>query len=261
MKLLCTRYFFLLLLVLPILGMKAEDEKENQKTDNGVLVIPFNPSMYFCAGDQFICQASNITPAELNKTIRAGVASSMMDKLYGSFPANAISEKSDVPNKKSDVEELYSIAQYSLEDKPMLAYYNKNSSSYPTKSIFKHKDEPEYLNPAKPNLKKHRYYKAHFSDTSRLGTVLRHYKVNYVLFIDHFEMETRFKDCVDMHNNVSARDLYVHYTLLNAKGEFKDGGVVCMTYQSTSNNAQELMKNTLPSLSAMILQEIKPALK
>ncbi len=257
------KYLVLSISVLAFLSMKSNSEKIDKASKGGILVIPFSTSMYFNDNDQFICQASNMTPGELVKHIRMGVAGSMLDKLYGNYPSDTVSEIS-TSKKKSDVDVLYSIANYSLEEKPLLAYYRKSTETA-NKNFFtkigSRKNEPEYLNPAKPNLKKHRYFKVSFRDTATYQKVVSSYEVNYVLFIDHFEMETHFKDCVEMHGNISTRDMYVHYTLLDAKGKFKDGGVVCITYQSSTNNAQEIMKGTLPDLSGMILQEIKPSLK
>ncbi len=255
---------FLSLLAFGFLSMNFKDGNHSTMAKGGILVIPFHPSMYFNSNDQFICQANNITPAELSSRIRAGVCGSMLDKLYGNYPSDTISS-SGGSKIRSDVDRLYGIANYGLEEKPILAYYNKvMPGTKGEKSIFNFnnkKNEPEYLNPAKPNLKKHRYYKVSFKDTATYRNIIGKYGVSYVLFIDHFEMETSFKDCVEMHNNVSKRDLYVHYTLLDDKGKFKDGGVVCLTYQSSSNNVQELLKGTLPDLAGMILQEIKPNLK
>jgi hypothetical protein len=239
-------------------AVKAQNNEPVKASSASVLVVPFQPSMYYTNNDQYICKASNLTPGELNLTIRSSVAASMLGNLSEKYNSNAISEKKG--NKAgSDVEMLYSITRYLVEEKPLSAFYKKTSDKNKS-NLFaaKHtENEPEYLNPAKPNLKKHKYYKAQITDTTKLALISANYKVNYILFIDNFEMETHFKDCIEMQKNISKRDLYVHYTLLSPKGKFLDGGVVCMTYESNSNDVKEIMKNTLPPISSMIMTEVK----
>ncbi|MCX6352935.1 MAG: hypothetical protein NTX03_13925 [Bacteroidetes bacterium] len=241
----------------------GDDKKEvttKPATEGNIVVLPFQPSMYFNAGDNFICQANNITPGELNKMIRTGIANNMVGDLSLSYNAKHLSDQVQENQKTSDLDLLYRYARYSLEKKPLIAFYKNDNDEDGISNMFglaKKENAPQYLNPAKPNLKSHNYFKARFANDTLITSFSKANNVSYYLFIDHFEMETHFKDCHDMQKNVSKRDLYVHYTLLNAENKFVDGGVVCYTYQSGSNNAKELIKNTMPVLSGMIMHEVK----
>lgn len=240
---------------------------EDIAVNNKILVIPYHPSMYFCNNDQFICKASNTTPGELNKMIRNSLAYTMQSDLSEYFFVNQISEK-ETENGKSDVENLYSITRYREESRPLVAYY-RNKQEPDAKNLWglrpekKEKDAQVFItNPEDPNLKKkHRYYRAEFLDSTVISRFSQNYGVQYFLFIDHFEMQTHYKDCVSQGDQASKRDLYVHYTLLDAGRNFIDGGVVCSTYESSTNDIKEIMKNNLGVISSMIISQIKPKIK
>lgn len=261
-------FLFLSCVILLSISWKPADKAgETNTEENKILVIPYHPSMYFCNNDQFICRASNTTPGELNKMIRNSLAHTMQGDLAEHFYVNNISEKEN-EDGMSDVEKLYSITKYREESKPLVAYY-RNKQEPDAKNLWGLKPEKKdknaqvfITNPEDPNLKKkHRYFRVEFTNDSVISRFSQNYGVKYFLFIDHFEMETHYKDCVAQGEQTSKRDLYVHYTLLDASRNFIDGGVVCSTYESNTNEIKEILKNNLGVISSMIISQIKPKIK
>ena len=243
---------------------KTEEVKQvntdTNATAGSVLVIPFQTNQYFVNNDAFICKGSNMKSGELNMHIRRSLAAKMVGEVAGVDRTSSIDDKRDLEGL-SDAERIYKITQYVAENKPLVAWYQekpvKNSSNLWGFGKESTANAPKYLNPKNPKGSKHLYYRAQFMKPEIVAKLSKQYGVKTYLFLNHFEMTTHFKDCTDLQNQVSQRDIYVHYTILDANGKFKDGGVVCTSFHSNTNDIKEILKNTLPSISSMIINQVK----
>jgi hypothetical protein len=88
------------------------------------------------------------------------------------------------------------------------------------------------------------------------------YKCDYYLFINGVEIKTRFKVCMNLMQNVYQKDLLLHFTLVNHKGEKVTGGIVGITYEpSKHNDVYELVEKNVGILAGMVEMVIKDELK
>ncbi|MGZ5303476.1 MAG: hypothetical protein ACXWDO_05150, partial [Bacteroidia bacterium] len=86
-------------------------------------------------------------------------------------------------------------------------------------------------------------------------------KAKYAVFLSQFEMNTRFKNCMDLQHNVFQRDFYLHYTLLDSAGNYMDGGVVGSTFQSQTNDINVIMNKNMGMMTTLIAQRIRNKIK
>ena len=153
-----------------------------------------------------------------------------------------------------------SITRYTQEDKPLVAHAT-NVENNKLKSLVGglggRKKSNDYVSDKNDKKIKHRYFKAQFLNDSMTSLVSQKYGEDYYLFINHFEMETRYKDCHDMANNAFQRDMYVHYTLIDANNKFVDGGVVMVTFQSSDKQIDDILPKNLDILASLITKQIK----
>jgi hypothetical protein len=238
---------------------------QRKEASKQVLVIPFQPSMYFVTNDAFICKASNMKPSQLNLHIRSSLADKMSGAVSEDYKSGRVNDNSEGSGAISDVESIYKMTKYTVENKPLVSYY-KTPEEKNSKNLWGMKGEegkkhvPDFLKPKKVSMNSHKYYKATMENKEQVAYLVKKYNVSSFLFIDHFEMETHFKDCTALQDQVSKRDIYVHFTVLDEEGKYKDGGVVAMSFVSNSNDIKDILKNSLPSISKMIMTQVKSVL-
>jgi hypothetical protein len=111
----------------------------------------------------------------------------------------------------------------------------------------------------KPILKNPRitYFDVSIADTSLLPYLTEKYKCDYYLFINGFELKTRFKICMDLMKNVKQKDIILHFTLFDNKGHKKVGGLVGITYEPTYSDIYDIAENNLGILSSLVTDVIK----
>ncbi len=240
--------------------MQAQKDTSAIQHEKGIniVVIPFEPNEYFNDGDQFICQNNNITPAQLDGVIRRSLEKILVEDLSVNYKSRKISDTVH-SNSKSDLDMIYAHTSYTLEDKPLKGY-SSNVDNNGIKSILGfggRKKTDDYVSNTKDVKRKHRYFKATLVSDSSTGAMTKRYNENYYLFISHFEMETRYKDCHDMANNAFQRDMYVHYSLIDSKNNYVDGGVVCVTFQSSDREINNILEKNFNIISNMIIDQIK----
>ena len=252
-------FFFIFFLSFFIANAQKDTFSVHAGGRKSIVVIPFEPYQYFNDGDQFICQNNNITPAQLNGIIRKSLDKILVEGLSADFNARSISDTSYL-NRKSDQAMIYSMTRYTMEDGKVLKGYSTNVDNNKLKTIFniggKTRNE-DYVSSTRDVKRRHRYFKASFISDSVAGVISQRYNENYFLFISHFEMETSYKDCHDMANNAFQRNMYVHYTFIDAKNNFIDGGVVCVVFKSSDKEINDILEKNFGILSTMIIDQIK----
>lgn len=257
-----------LFVLLPVLSSgQVKDTANNQLKNakylqNGfVLVMPFPPEMYEASGDQYICVKSKLNPGQLSDLFRRSLTSTLMYDMNDLY--NVVEPFDNLKDKNSDISVLYQIMKYNIGHKKLKAYYK----AYPHFTLW------QMLGPLykrwgsdcvnnvrqKPNRATHKYVRATvMKDKDSIYTsILSRYDALYTLIITDFEMHTRFKNCLDLQDNVYQRDIFIHYTLLDINGEYVDGGVVGTTYQSPSNDAKKIIENNISVLTGLILTNIR----
>ncbi len=220
-----------------------------------ILVVPFDRNQYFCQGDEFICEQNNISPFDLNEYIRTALQSSLTTNLE----SGNIYDKSD-PEKMAEISKIYGQMKYREIYQPVSIFHQVYADSK-AKSFVGIKDlkAPKDFISSKSRAsdKDHRYFQARFADSAQAGILAHEYGASHILFISHFEMESRYKDCQDMKKSISQRDLFVHYTLFDDKGAIADGGVACLTFESQSSDLKTLIDDNFAILGNLIAQEVK----
>ncbi|MGZ5243239.1 MAG: hypothetical protein ACXWEY_01605 [Bacteroidia bacterium] len=230
-----------------------------------VLVIPFSPQMYTGNGDHFICKTSDVTPGELTTIFRSASAGLLINAIGNENLSSTGLSDGSTSDKKSDVSKLYDIAYYEKSDKKLIGYIK----NYPEFNM-KQRLSPSHVrfgtdcvnkNSPKPNEKKHSYREVKINDNDLFYNILKKNKAKYAVFLSQFEMNTRFKNCMDLQHNVFQRDFYLHYTLLDSAGNYMDGGVVGSTFQSQTNDINVIMNKNMGMMTTLIAQRIRNKIK
>ncbi len=239
----------------------ANEEVTDRRT---ILIIPFAPSDFRAVGSEFICTASDINPGEFSDKIRNTVTKNCFLSFanYYQIPVKIINDKPH-DGDPSDYTKMLSIVESQNKWKKLESY----DRLYPWK-IFKTFSGPEKkygtdcLNGGGGYPSDfHSYYKTIIKDTDEFVTLTIKYRVGYVLFLDHFEMNTRFRNCLDMEESVYQRDFYLHYSLYDDGGLYVSGGTVGVTCQNNSNDYQVALQDNIEYLTDMVCSKVRPLLE
>jgi hypothetical protein len=233
---------------------KAADAKDY------ILVIPFAPQMYACNGDHFICKSSNITPGELSDVLRRSITATMVGNLSNYYNCKEPS-KGKPGDKSSDLDDIYAITRFHRERQKLKGYYK----GYPHFSLWQMLG-PRYMrwgsdcvnnHSEKPNSKRRFYEKAVVQNDSVFHNICTRLDASYALFITQLDINTRFKNCSDLQENIYQRDIFIHFSLLDNTGKYIDGGVVGTTFQSSTNDVGVIIDKNLGKLTGMIVETVR----
>jgi hypothetical protein len=248
--------FFLSLLFLPFSGRSQND---NSSGASYILVIPFSPQMYKNPGDHLLCQANDMNPGELNDMIRRTVAATMITNLSDHYHTKGIAND-NLHDPKSELGLLYAALGYKTKNRKPIAFH-KGYPPFKLKQLL----GPRHLrwgsdcvsNDFKKPFKRRQYMEAYVKNDSIFSSIMAANKSAFIVVVTQFEMYTRFKNCLDLQHNVYQRDIYIHFTLLDSTGKKLHGGIVGATYQSNTNDIEEIMEKNLGELCGYIIDIVR----
>lgn len=227
-----------------------------------VLVVPFNPQMYKNPGDHIICKANDVNPGQLNDMLRRSISSTMVANLSEHYHTKEIKSDND-KDPKSDLSLLYGAIGYKTKKRKPVGFH-KGYPTFKLKQFFGPRHTRWGTNCVNKDFtkpfKKRSYVEAVIKNDSVFSQVMAGNKSSFVLLVNQFEMNTRFKSCLDLQRNVFQRDMYIHFTLLDSSGKKLHGGVVGTTFQSSSNDIEMIMEKNLGLLCGMIIDIVRKEL-
>lgn len=224
--------------------------------EENIILIPFDPTQVHSSGEYFILKSGDITANQFVGRIRSDFYSAVNEYMQDDYNIiNIFRTKSK--ERQADLRKLYQITSYDEIMQPVKAYVPNKP---PFKLALTKNDRwgTDCISATEntPDARKHRYARPKFNDSIAVRNISKKYNAGYFLFIDHFEMATRYSNCLDMQRNVFQRDLFVHYAIMDADGKFVDGGVVGTTYESNTNDLQTIIDYNFTNLAFMLIDEV-----
>lgn len=93
---------------------------------------------------------------------------------------------------------------------------------------------------------------ARLNDTTVLQDMYDRYGTDLFLFVNQFELRTNYEHCLDRATNNFAREISVHYSIYNHRGDLLARDVITVLAESNTQLMKELMDDTFPALSRQI---------
>lgn len=230
-----------------------------------VLVIPFDPYLYFSDADPDIARQSRIPQQNVRHIFRGRLNAFMDPKGFESInllgPAFA-----DSPQ---ELERIYKSVSYNYQP---ITYSQYNPVPATEKSaamtwIQRQKGKlsglpsPEAAGNASVAKDAAKYYGARVKDPDLYRYFNENYAVDYYLFLNQFEIHTDYTNCLDRTQNDFVREFLVHYTLFDNQGRLIAGNKVKVPYVSHVNDIEKIIRDNLNKMAQRILADLpQPAL-
>jgi len=82
------------------------------------------------------------------------------------------------------------------------------------------------------------------------------YGVDLFLFVNQFEIKTKYEKCMDRAVNNFKREIWVHFSIYDSKGEQLYGNVVGVNFFVQSNDMNSLIRSSFPLIADYITDNL-----
>lgn len=224
-----------------------------------VLVIPFDPYLYFSDADHDIGLQSRIPPQNVRYIFRARLNAFLDPKGFTSI--NLLN--TSFPDSTNQLRTIYQSLAYSYQD---IAYSRFNPLPAKPKTLatgpkawFQRQKEKLGLTQSEEKgvaEKGGKYYGVKVKNPSFYSYFNQQYHVDYYLFVNQFEIHTDYTNCIDRVTQNFERELVVHYTIYTAQGELVAGNKINIPYVSNINDVDTIVRDNLNKMAQRILADL-----
>ncbi|TXK51553.1 LysM peptidoglycan-binding domain-containing protein [Pontibacter qinzhouensis] len=232
------------------------------KTKSRIMVIPFDPYLYFSDADDEIAQKSRIPRPNIRYAFR-----NRLDALMASREYETIHLLGDVyRDSVNEMSSVYKSLHYSYQDNKQSKYnrqpaVNTNDKQSPTDWLKKQKEKitNKEAGPTPVAKDQSKHYGVTVKDASFFDRYNSAYDIDYYVFINQFEVKTIYENCLDRAAQNYQRDFLVHYSIYDSSGKLISGNKVNVPYESNINDVQRIVSDTMPSMARRVMADLPPA--
>lgn len=261
--------FFLGFLPL-LISAQASDYQPRQvgeELTSRVLIVPFNPHRYYLSDcDKAIAGESKLRPMEVRNNFRVALDEAMRSYVGNSYVPIDLSTsngkydeqvlKRFYRNMKISYEEPTRLADASLNSKwidRMKGRLNRikvgQKKNTPSSGTNRRREVEEY---SWVSNSEDKYMAAAWPENNFLKDVVKTYNPDYIITINQFEIKTDYRKCVDRELGNFTRRIRVHFNVFNPGGECLFGDVVTATYNSTTEDIENIISDNFGLLGEFI---------
>ena len=234
----------------------------DQKHAQRILVIPFDPYLYFSDADDDISLYSRIPRQNVRHVFRGRLNAFMDPKGFESINLLGGAFHEGV----NELDRIYKSVNYSYQD---IAYSKYNPAPVvekPVKSAtsWLQRQKEKLSAPAGPEVAgntsvakdPNKYWSVKVKDPDFYSYFNQQYAVDYYLFINQFEIFTDYTSCLDRTKNDFVREFVVHYTIYDNQGQLISGNKVRVPYVSHVNDIEIIIRENLSRMAERILADL-----
>lgn len=229
-----------------------------------VLIIPFDPYLYFSDADDEIAARSNINRTKVRQVFRRRMNALLdhpgyenihllggraqdsltdLNKIYGSVTYNyqeILYNPAYVPSKNSELPQSKKTDKNWFEKQKDKIIPEESSSKTPVA-----KDNGKYFGVIIKNPEFFTYFN-------------NKYNIDYYIFVNQFEVKTNYENCLDRAAQNYERTFTTHYSIFDASGKQIAGNKFRTHYNSNSNDVMQIVGDNMQKITARILADLPP---
>ncbi len=232
-----------------------------------VLIIPFDPYLYFSDADDEIAARSNMPRTKIRQVFRKRLNAMLEAPGYENIYLLGGKAKDTL----SDLNKVYSSVTYNyqevinnpkLKDDDLQASASKDNRSWLDKQKEKFAGN---TNDSKYDLPKDhgKYFGVRIKNPQEFFSYFNtKYGIDYYVFISQFEVKTNYEHCLDRAANNFERTFTTHFSIFDSTGKQIAGNKFKTHYNSNSNSVMQIVADNMPKVAERILAELpKPERK
>jgi LysM repeat protein len=233
-------------------------------TRKQVLVIPFDPYLYFSDADDEIAAKSKMPRTKVRDVFRRRLNALLEAPGYEMIYLLGGRAKDTL----SDLNKIYSSVTYNYQN----AVENPNYKPVVTPGD-ENKNDKTWLEKQKDkltNVTKDSKYNVPEDHGNYFGVKIRNpqdffsyfsakYSIDYYIFINQFEVKTNYENCLDRAAQNYERTFTTHFSIFDTNGKQIAGDKFKTRYNSNSNYIFQIVADNCPKIAERILAELPPA--
>ncbi|MBI1221449.1 MAG: hypothetical protein GC180_02500 [Bacteroidetes bacterium] len=213
-----------------------------------IMVVPFNPSMYFSDADNDIGEVSHVDPGQVRNKVNASLEATVTEHLDLFYEVKGLSKQKE---GEEDLDIIYGSVHYQPKAIPSPEPEKKSRIQQ-----LKGHLNPE-KNPAPKKIKDpETYMDIGFDDRRLIEYISSKYEVDYVIFFNQFEIKTDYENCIDLQMRNYYREIKLHYSVYSKDGKRVGGDVITLPYNSNENNIQVIVKENFGQISDLLFRHL-----
>lgn len=231
-------------------------EYTNQKKK--VLIVPFDPYLYFSDADDEIAAGSKMSRIKVRQAFRRRLNALLEPPGYETVCLLGGKAKDSI----TDLNRVYNSVSYSYQD----VLYNPNATL------------PNAATQAPVGIgrKQKMDIPLNISDNSRaaqasdakkyFGVKVRNiefytyfnnkYFIDYYIFINQFEVKTNYENCLDRATLNYERGFTIHYSIFDKNGKQVAGNRIYVDYNSNTNQIQKILTDNMQKVADKIMGDL-----
>jgi LysM repeat protein len=227
-----------------------------------ILVIPFDPYLYFSDADDEIAAKSKIPRTKVRDIFRRRLNALLEAPGYEMIYLLGGRAKDTL----SDLNKIYSSVSYNYQQAIVNPNYKAVTATEETKNdktwLEKQKDklnnngkESKYDVPEDHG----NYFGVRIKNPSEFFAYFSaKYSVDYYIFINQFEVKTNYENCLDRAAQNYERTFTTHFSIFDANGKQMAGDKFKTHYNSNSNYVFQIVADNCPKIAERIISELPP---
>ncbi|GGG19723.1 LysM peptidoglycan-binding domain-containing protein [Pontibacter amylolyticus] len=238
------------------------ESKEKQR----ILVVPFDPYLYFSDADDEIARHSKIPRQNVRHVFRGRLNALLAPEGYETINLLGGVYRDSV----SELSTLYRSLSYGYQDNKQSRYNHQ-----PTIKSKERENALDWVKRKKNDLNikggqpatvpvaqdENKHFGVKVKDPKFFSHFNGQYGIDYYVFINQFEVKTNYENCLDRATWNYERDFLVHYSIYNSQGELVSGNKVKVPYQSNMNDVQRIVSDNMPNMAKRVLADLPQAQK
>lgn len=245
----------------------AQNQAEKQEF-NSVMIIPFEPNMYFSDADDALAKYNEKTVKEVRTMFRYGLNVNLNARILSLYQTRPLLTDT-THGAKEDLYAIYKGISY-FKDKSMPnltvnEQQHKLTGNAEKKPLLRKTKEEETINAhttSKLRLEESKdYMNVKISNPEMLTFLHRKYGTELFVFINQFDLVTNYEHCLDRSTNTFERDIRIHFSIFDSKGKQLAGDMAIARFASNTNNIMEIMRSNFPIVSDYLAGNLPKKIK
>ncbi|GAB3828519.1 LysM peptidoglycan-binding domain-containing protein [Pontibacter rugosus] len=232
------------------------------KTKSRILVVPFDPHLYFSDADAEIARQSKIPMQNVRHVFRGRLNAMLAPDGYETIHLLGGVYRDSV----SELSRIYKSLHYAYQDNKQSKYNHQPEVKEEKGNILNWvKDQKQKIGsrgepatvPVAQDPNKH--FGATVKDPEFFNYFNNQYGIDYYVFINQFEVKTIYENCLDRAALNYERDFMVHYSIYDNTGQLVSGNKINIPYQSNINNVNRIVSDSMPNMAERVLSDLPNA--
>ena len=248
--------FFLGLNSLPILAQE-DSTAYNYKR---VLIIPYDPMMYFSDADHDLAKYNNKDVRDVREKFRYDLNYNVKMSVMTRYEARPLLTDS-TEDAHIDLQKIYKSVTYKQEKtKPVVASDDvqevNGTSSWKDRFRFSQNDDAQAADKYNTKSGPQQYMNVVVHNNAMFTYLNKKYGADLFLFLNQFELITNYEHCLDRATNTFQRTIKVHYSVYNHMGEHLAGDIAVVDFPSNSNDLFEIIQSNFPVVAKHLAEDL-----